>query len=84
MKYGTLRNGNLGEGATMKIDRHTRTTADLRAELDAFEHQYGVETVRLEQAFLTREHLDETDDYQRWSLLRSAYRRLQERQGCPA
>jgi hypothetical protein len=54
------------------IIRRTTTRAELRAELEQFEAEYGVPSERMVEAFTVNGQLVETPAFARWSLLYTA------------
>ena len=59
----------------MIIKRRTNA-AQLRAELDQFEAQFGVPSERLVEAFTVDGELQEGPAFARWTLVYAAYQRL--------
>lgn len=58
----------------MAIVRFPVTGKDLQLEAEHFEARFGVPTAHLEQAFTIADEPHETDDFRRWSMIRSALR----------
>lgn len=46
----------------------------IRRNLTAYEKHYGVPSERMEEAFMRRGKLRETEDYQRWKFLWTVWR----------
>lgn len=57
------------------IIRRTTSEKELLLELEQFEHQFGVPSERMAEAFTVNGRLEETPAFARWSLVYAAHKR---------